>query len=64
MAGNIESHSTLDPGQSPLNITAVLNQRDYGFSKLTINADSATWEFVKGADGSAGDKLTLLKNKK
>ncbi|KAG9694524.1 acid phosphatase AphA, partial [Aureobasidium melanogenum] len=64
MAGNIESHSTLDAGQPVLNITAVLNQRDYGFSKLQITPTSATWTFTKGADGSAGDKLTLLKRNK
>lgn len=64
MAGNIESHSTLDADQPVLNITAVLNQRDYGFSKLKITSTSATWEFIKGGDGSVGDKLTLLKKSK
>ncbi|KAH0079524.1 acid phosphatase AphA, partial [Aureobasidium melanogenum] len=64
MAGNIESHSTLDAGQPVLNITAVLNQKDYGFSKLQITPTSATWTFTKGADGSTGDKLTLLKRNK
>lgn len=61
MAGNIESHSTLG-SDSLSNITAVLNQKDYGFSTLTFhNATTATWQFIKGADGSIGDELTLLK---
>lgn len=62
MAGNIESHSTLDPGQKTLNITAVLNQEDYGFSKFTFhNANKATWQFVKGDGSGFGDELTLIK---
>jgi hypothetical protein len=61
MAGNIESHSTL--GSAPLlNITTVLNQKDYGFSKLTFhNATAATWQFVKGDGTGFGDELTMLK---
>ncbi|KXL43092.1 hypothetical protein M433DRAFT_329780 [Acidomyces richmondensis BFW] len=61
MAGNIESHSQL--GNDPiLNITAVLNQIDFGFSKFTFhNASVATWHFIKGVDGSLGDELTLIK---
>jgi hypothetical protein len=63
MAGNIESHSTLDPGQGTLNITAVLDQTNYGFSKLTVlNCTALKWQFIHGADGSIGDELTLLKN--
>jgi hypothetical protein len=62
MAGNIESHSVLNAGQSPANITAVLDQSHYGFSKLTVvDAKTAKWEFIKGEDGSVGDYLTLLK---
>lgn len=61
MAGNIESHSTIPLNQT-LNITEVLNQADYGFSKLKIvNETLLTWDFVKGADGSIGDSLTLIK---
>jgi len=62
MAGNIESHSQL--GSDPLlNITAVLNQIDFGFSKFTFhNASVASWHFIKGVDGSLGDELTLIKN--
>ncbi|KAH9831315.1 acid phosphatase AphA [Teratosphaeria destructans] len=36
MAGNIESHSSLDASEI-LDYTAVLNQYDFGFSKLTIH---------------------------
>ncbi|KID78034.1 Acid phosphatase [Metarhizium brunneum] len=62
MAGNIESHSTLSKGQSPLNITCVLDQSHYGFSKLTIHNETVlTWSFVKGSDGSSGDDFTLVK---
>lgn len=64
MAGNIESHSTLDADQPVLNITAVLNMKDYGFSKLKVTTTSATWSFTKGADGSIGDELTILKRSK
>jgi len=63
MAGNIESHSELSTGESILNITAVLDTKHYGFSKLTINATAASWQFIKGADGSIGDHVTLLKSK-
>lgn len=62
MAGNIESHSTLASGKQPLNITAVLDQQHYGFSKLTFhNASAFTWQFIKGDDGSVGDEVTVLK---
>ena len=60
MAGNIESHSTLSGGV--LNITAVLDQTHYGFSKLTIvNSTALKWTFVRGDGGIIGDELTLLK---
>ena len=43
MAGNIESHSTIS-NSSILNITAVLDQRHYGFSKITFHNESVmTW---------------------
>lgn len=62
MAGNIESHSTLSSGESILNITAILDQEHYGFSKLTVlNCSALKWQFVRGDDGSIGDELTLLK---
>lgn len=62
MAGNIESHSFLANGSKILNTTAVLNQQDYGFSKLTFhNASALSWEFVKGDGSGVGDSLTLLK---
>jgi acid phosphatase len=64
MAGNIESHSTLSASQSILNITAVLDQQHYGFSKLTVNdANSLTWQFVRGDGGVVGDELIILKKK-
>jgi hypothetical protein len=62
MAGNIESHSTLDAGESTLNITAVLDFQHYGFSKLrVVNETAIVFSFVQGGDGSIGDELTLLK---
>lgn len=62
MAGNIESHSEFSAGQGLTNITAVLDTKEYGFSKLTVaNATALKWEYVKGSDGSAGDTLWLVK---
>lgn len=62
MAGNIESHSELAAGAKVLNITAVLDRTNYGFSKLTVhNASAVTWQFIHGADGKVGDTLHLLK---
>ncbi|KAK9423126.1 putative Acid phosphatase AphA [Seiridium unicorne] len=62
MAGNIESHSTLDDGESPANITAVLDDKHYGFSKLSVvNKNELKWQFVRGDGGTIGDELTLLK---
>ncbi|TAQ88942.1 hypothetical protein B7494_g2715 [Chlorociboria aeruginascens] len=62
MAGNIESHSVLDADEPILSITAVLNQKDYGFSKFTFhNATVATWEFIKGDGSGLGDELTLIR---
>lgn len=62
-AGNVESHSELNPGQPVLNLTAVLNKEDYGFSKLTVeNATHAHWQFVKGSDGSDGDYVSFVKS--
>jgi hypothetical protein len=63
MAGNIESHTVLDAGQHVANITAVLNQQDYGLSTLTFhNASVATYTFVKGDGSGVGDTLTVKKN--
>ena len=62
MAGNIESHSTLDAGQSTLPITAVLDFEHYGFNKVQfINETAMSFSFIQGGDGTVGDKLTLLK---
>lgn len=61
MAGNIESHSELN-GDPVLNYTAVLNAKQYGFSKITFhNATQLTWQYIQGSDGSVGDELTLIK---
>lgn len=60
-AGNIESHSTL--GKDPvLNLTKVLNNNDYGYTKLTVvNETTVETAFIRGEDGSVGDYLTLVK---
>ncbi|KAJ8292170.1 Acid phosphatase [Rhodotorula toruloides] len=60
-AGNVESHSTL--GKAPLlNTTAVLDQDNYGFGSLRVhNRTTATYTFIKGSDGSAGDYVTIVK---
>jgi acid phosphatase len=62
MAGNIESHSFIKDGTPIRDTTAVLNQLDYGFSKLTFkDVNTLTWEFVKGDGSGIGDSLTLRK---
>ena len=62
MAGNIESHTTLSSSEKVLNITAVLDQEHYGYSKLTIvDANTLNWVFVRGDGGIIGDELTLVK---
>ena len=62
MAGNIESHSILNAGESTLPITAYLDFENYGFSKLRfINESALAFSFIMGADGSIGDELLLLK---
>jgi acid phosphatase len=64
MAGNIESHTTLDKGEKISNITAVLDQTHFGLSKMTFyNQTALKWEFIRGDDGSVGDYLYLLKDK-
>ena len=60
MAGNIESHSTLAANKT-LNITNILDQTHYGFSRLTVlSGTELKWEFVQG-DGPIGDTFTLIK---
>ena len=61
MAGNVESHSTL--GDDPLlNITNVLNQEQYGFSKLTVyNRTALKMEYIRGDGSGVGDSVVLLK---
>jgi acid phosphatase len=63
MAGNIESHSTLSSDEPVLKLTNVLDQKNYGFSKLTVHsAKKLTWQMIRGKDGQVGDELTLLKS--
>ena len=63
MAGNIESHTVLSSGESQASFTAVLDQVNYGFNKLTVyNSTSIRFEFVAGGDGSVSDYLWLLKS--
>ncbi|KAI1623513.1 acid phosphatase AphA [Exophiala viscosa] len=60
MAGNIESHSTLAANKT-LNITNILDQEHYGFSRLTVlNSTALKWDFIRG-DGPIGDTFTLIK---
>lgn len=60
-AGNVESHSTIDKSKI-LNITAELNEVDYGFAKLRVhNSTHATYRFIRGADGSTGDYVDIIK---
>lgn len=61
-AGNVESHTTLSPGESQANFTAVLDDEHYGFSTLTIqDATTLTWAFTRGDGAGEGDFLTLIK---
>ena len=61
MAGNIESHSVLG-SDTRLALTAVLNQNDFGFSKMTFhNSTHMTWQFVKGDGSGMGDELNIIK---
>ncbi|KAJ6088418.1 acid phosphatase AphA [Penicillium sp. IBT 16267x] len=60
MAGNIESHSVLSPDPR-LPLTQVLNEIDYGFSKMTITPEKLQWYFVKADGEGYGDEFTLLK---
>lgn len=54
-AGNIGGHTVIDSDEIA-DITAVLDQEHYGFSKLTIVDETrALWEFIRGDDGSVGD---------
>lgn len=62
MAGNVESHTTLDEGETQAAITALLDDHHYGFSKLTVESEEELkWQFIMGHDGSVGDEMTLKK---
>jgi hypothetical protein len=61
-AGNIESHSVLDPGKAILNITVVLDQEHYGFIKMKVwNEKKLEFAYIQGVDGATRDKVTILK---
>lgn len=61
-AGNIESHSTLDEGESWADITVFLDDEHYGYSKLTVESETElTWKYIRGDSGAVGDSLTLKK---
>lgn len=61
-AGNIESHSELSSTESVLNITAVLNTKNYGFTKFSfLNSTVLETAFIEGDNGTVGDTLTLIK---
>ena len=60
-AGNVESHSSINASQI-LPITNVLDQKHYGFSKVTVHSKTKlSYQFIRGFDGSVGDELTLVK---
>ncbi|KAJ3032235.1 hypothetical protein HDV00_007756 [Rhizophlyctis rosea] len=62
MAGNIESHSTIGATTKIQPYTAVLNQHNFGFSKLTVVDEyKLKWEFIKGEDGKVGDYVVIQK---
>lgn len=61
-AGNIESHSYLDVGEEWADLTAFLDDKHYGFGKLSVVSErELRWQYVRGDDGSVEDALTLLK---
>ena len=60
-AGNIESHSTFEEGEGPLNITQVVDFVHFGFGKLQVDECEAKWNYIFAAEGSVGDHVTLLK---
>jgi len=44
------------------NYTNVLNNKQFGFSKLTVhNATALSMEYIQGAKEEAGDSFFLLK---
>jgi len=59
-----ESHSTLG-GDKLLDITALLNKKDYGFSKIMFeSATKLTFQFIMGKNGKVGDEFTLARKEK
>ncbi|KAJ4141783.1 hypothetical protein NW768_001000 [Fusarium equiseti] len=60
-AGNIESHATTNKTKS--HITEIIDKTTFGFSKLTVhNETTLSWIFINGTNGSAIDRLTVLKD--
>ena len=61
MAGNVETHTLL--GDDPiLPMTNVLNNKQFGFSKLTVhNRTALQMEYIRGDAPGVGDSFYLLK---
>lgn len=63
MAGNVETHTQLGD-HTPLEITNVLNDKQFGFSKLTVhNRTALQMEYIRGDGAGVGDSFFLLKKK-
>lgn len=64
-AGNVESHSTLDDGESPKPYSVMLDVTHYGFLKVHVYNETTTYiQVINGADGEVEDYLWLLKPEK
>lgn len=62
MTGNIEDHSELRSGQSLANMAAMLNMKEFGFSKMmVVNSTALKREYIRGSDGTVADSLWPLK---
>lgn len=64
MAGNVENHSHLPKGQnSPLDIVAMHDETNFGFSKLTVFNESVAYsEFVGGEEGTVLDYVWFIRS--
>jgi len=59
-AGNIENHSQGDFDPS---ISAFLNDKDYGFGKLSLaNSSALNWQWFRATDGAMADQVTIIKH--
>lgn len=63
MAGNIESHTTLRPGEKIRPLTAALDDHHYGFSTMSINETTFHWQFIRGDGEGVQDEVVLQKAK-